>query len=196
MNVVRRAYSEYTTRDFVVAAVLIALAGVFQTVWGHLVFEGAILGPLNPFFASLGFNIWSFLAVYLIRKPGASILVKTLAGVIELLLGSPVGPIVIWYNFAEGLGADLAFAWMGRRITLNMVIVGSLIAHFVNLPVDMYRDGILFAFEPILVYTSAATIGKAWNGWLIYHMLRLLHRAGVRPEAQYWDEDFASKSPL
>lgn len=175
MNLFKKWF-KFTTRDLVLIAVLIALSGVFQVLWAHLVFQAKFLGPFNPFFASIGFNIWSFLPIYLIRKTGSSTIVKGFAGVIELMLGSPVGPVVIFYNLAEGLGADLAFILFKGKFTLNMVIVGSLFAHFITLPVDMYIDHIPPQLNAVLTYTGSSVIGKAWIGWLIWLSLNLINK--------------------
>ena len=171
-----KGWFKFSTRDLVVISILVALGGVFQVFWAHLVYQAQFLGPFNPFFAQLGFNIWSFAAIYLIRKPGASTISKGLAALIELLLGSPVGPVVIFYGLAEGFGADLAYVLFKRRFTLNMVIVGSLLAHFITLPVDMNIDKIPFQLNAVLAYTGPSVIGKTWISWLIWLSLNLINK--------------------
>lgn len=166
----------FTTRDLVLIAILIALGGIFQFIWAHLVFQAQFLGPFNPFFASFGFNIWSFLPIYLIQKPGSSTIAKGFASVIELMLGNPVGPIVIFYGMAEGFAADLAFVLFKQKFTLNMVIIGSLLAHFITLPVDMYRDSIPFQLKAVLTYTGPSIIGKVWVSWLVWLALNLINK--------------------
>ena len=175
MNLFKKWFN-FTTRDLVLIAILIGLSGVFQVLWSHLVYQAKFLGPFSPFFAALGFNIWSFLPIYLIRKSGASTIVKGFSGVIELMLGSPVGPVVIFYDLAEGLGADLAYILFKQKFTLNMVIVGSLFAHFITLPVDMYIDKVPLQLNAILTYTGPSVIGKAWIGWLIWLSLNLINK--------------------
>jgi len=161
-------------------AILIGIAGIFQTIWAHLMFSAQVLGPFQPFFSAIGFNIWSFLAIYLIRKPGAGVIVKGVAAVIELMLGNPVGPVVLFYGAAEGFAADLAFVLFRRKVNLNMIIVGSLLAHFITLPVDMYRDAVPLTLNAVLTYTGPSIIGKVWISWLVFLALKMIGNAGIK----------------
>jgi ABC-type thiamin/hydroxymethylpyrimidine transport system permease subunit len=172
---------DFENRDLVLIATLVAVAGVFQYLWAQMVFDFQWLGPWRQFFSSWGFNVWSFLAVFLVRKRGAGTIVKTLAAVIELALGNPVGAIVIFYGFAEGFAADLAYAIFQGRITLNTIIVGALLAHFITLPYDAWNDAIKFGWTPMLTYTGPAIIGKVWTSWLVFLTLRLINQSGILP---------------
>jgi energy-coupling factor transport system substrate-specific component len=182
-----RKWFNFTTRDLVVIAILIAVSGVFQFAWSYLVFQAQVLGPFRLAFSSLGFMFWSFLAIYLVRKPGSATLVKGLGAVIEVLLGNPFGPVAIFYGAVEGLGVDIAF-WLFRgQWNLNMMIVGALIAHALAGPVDVYRDAIPIQLDALVTYFTPGVIGKIWNTWIASLIISAMSRVGIKPIAQGQD---------
>lgn len=172
---------DFTTRDIVIMAILVAVAGIVQTLWAHLVFQAQVLGPFRNLFASYGFNLVSFLVLYLVRKPGAATVVKLFAAIIELLLGNPVGPIVIFYGLAEGLATDIAFVLFKGQFKLTMIITGSVLAWLFTAPVDAYRDAVPLTVEGLVAYFGPGLMGKVWTSLLIYLTLEALRRAGVKP---------------
>jgi len=175
----RTKWFDFNTRDLVYMAILIAAAGVFQTFWAHLVFQAQVLGPFRGLFASFGFNVVSFLVLYLVRKPGAATIVKTVAGVIELLLGNPVGPVVIFYGLAEGIAADIAFVLFNQKITLQMIIAGSLLAWLIAAPVDAYRDAVPLTVEGLATYFGPGGVSKVWISLWVYLTLKLLRSMNI-----------------
>ncbi len=184
----------FTTRDLVLVAVLIAATGVFQTVWADFILGLKVLGPLEAFIGSYGFNIAAFVVIYLIPKPGSATLVKTFSGVIELMLGNPVGPVVIFYDFVEGFGIDIAYVLFGRKLSLNMMIIGSLIAWVLAAPVDAYRDAVPLTFPALAAYFGPGGVGKVWISWLCYLTIEAMKRAGIKPLAEPAIVEVASPS--
>lgn len=181
--------SYFTTRELITMAILVAVTGVFQTFWAHLVFNAGALGPFSNLFTAFGFNIATFLVLYLIPKPGAATIVKSFAAVIELMLGNPVGPVVLFYGFAEGLAADLAFIMFKRNLTLMMVIVGSLMAWIFTAPVDVYRDAVPFNTEALVAYFGPGGMGKVWTSFWVYLTVQLFARFGLKPITKPETED-------
>lgn len=94
--------------------VMSALAVVFAVVYLAFLPVGKILvGFFGPIGYDLIFGIWfivSILAAYIIRKPGAALLSETIAALIEVLLGSAAGPMLILSGMIQGLGAEAVFA--------------------------------------------------------------------------------------
>jgi len=174
-----RRWFDFTTRDLAVIAVMIAGTGAFQFAWSHLVFQAQVLGPFANAFTSLGFMFWSFLAVYLVPKPGSATLVKGIGAVVEVLLGNPYGPVAIFYGAVEGLGVDLAFWLFRRQWGLNMMIVGALFAHFLAGPVDVYRDAVPLRLDALVTYFTPGVLGKVWTSWLSSLIIAALSRAGI-----------------
>lgn len=94
--------------------VMSALSVVFAVVYLAFLPVGKILvGFFGPIGYDLIFGIWfivSILAAYIIRKPGAALLSETIAALIEVLLGSAAGPMLILSGMIQGLGAEAVFA--------------------------------------------------------------------------------------
>ena len=161
----------FTTRDIVIMALMVGIAGLFQVLWAHLVFQAQVLGPFVNLFGSFGFNLVSFLILFLIRKPGACVIVKTLSGVIEVLFGSPVGLFAIFYNLVEGLAADIVFVWFKGNFSLNMIVAGSLLAWIFAAPVDAWRDAVPLTTEGLVGYFGPGGMGKVWISLWVYWAL-------------------------
>ncbi|WP_404451155.1 ECF transporter S component [Virgibacillus necropolis] len=93
--------------------VLSALSVVFAVVYLAFLPVGKILvGFFGPIGYDLIFGIWfivSIIAAYIIRKPGAAFISETIAAMVEVLLGSAVGPLLIVSGMIQGLGAEAAF---------------------------------------------------------------------------------------
>jgi energy-coupling factor transport system permease protein len=170
----------FSTRDLVLIGFLIAVTGVFQAVWSYLVLQLGVAGPLAVIFTNVGFQIWSFVALYLVRKPGAATVVKGLGGVIEVLMGNPFGPVAILYSILGGAGPDLAFLLFRRRLSINMMIVGALFAQLLTAPLMLARDAVPLAFVPILADLSAGLVGAPLTGWLSWVVICGLRKAGLR----------------
>ena len=171
----------FTTRDLTIMAVLIAATGAFQAMWAHFAFQMGGLGPFTSMFASFGFNIAGFVVLYLVPKPGAATFVKFFAAIVEVLLGNPFGPIAIFYGTVEGLGIDIAFAAMGQKLTLPMMVTGSLLAWAFAAPVDAYRDAVPMTIEGLTAYFGPGMAGKVFVSWLCFLAIEGLRRAGVKP---------------
>ncbi len=174
---------QFTTRDLVIMALLIAATGVFETAWSYIL--GAnILGPMNVLFNSFGFNIAAFVVVYFVPKPGAATVVKFFSALIQVALGNPFGPIAIFYGTVEGLAIDLAFVYYGRKLSLNMMILGSILAWLFAAPVDAYRDAVPLTYAALLAYFGPGLIGKIWISWLCWLTVLGMRKAGIKPAAQ------------
>lgn len=173
-----RGWFQFTNRDYVMMGMLIAATGAFQALWAN-VLGANLLGPFNVLFASYGFNIAAFVVLYFVPVPGAATVVKFLGAFVELLLGNPFGPIAIFYGTAEGIAVDLAFVYFGRRLSLNMMILGSVLAWLIAAPVDAYRDAVLINLEALLAYFGPGLIGKIWISLLCWWTIVAMYRAGL-----------------
>ncbi len=174
----------FTTRDIVIMAILVAVGSVFQVLWAYLVFTAQMLGPFTNLFASFGFNLISFLVLYLIRKPGSATIVKLFAGILEVLMGSPVGLVAIFYSVVEGLAADIAYILFKGDFSLTMIITGSIIAWIIDAPVDAYRDAVPLTLNGLVAYFGPGGAGKVWISLWIYLTLKAIMKAGIKPLSQ------------
>lgn len=124
-----RRLTEWRTVDIIVTAVIgVALGAVF---WAWNLFF-TVVGPALAFFAPVQgilngvYLIPGVLAVLVVRKPGAGIFASTLAAAVSLLLGSPLGGIIIVYGLVQGLGAEVGFALTRyRRFGLPVALLAA-----------------------------------------------------------------------
>lgn len=68
---------------------------------------------LGPFAYEFIFGIWfivSIITMYIIRKPGAALISESIAGLVQVLIGSPAGPKLIIGAMIQGIGAEVIFA--------------------------------------------------------------------------------------
>ncbi|GAV13404.1 ECF transporter S component [Paenibacillus sp. NAIST15-1] len=103
--------SQWKLRDIVV---LSSLSVVFAVIYLLFLQIGNVLvGFMGPMGYEVIFGIWfivSIIATYIIRKPGAAAISETVAGLVEVLIGNAVGPILIVSALIQGLGAEAVFA--------------------------------------------------------------------------------------
>ncbi|WP_430057561.1 ECF transporter S component [Paenibacillus alvei] len=103
--------SQWKLRDIVV---LSSLSVVFAVIYLLFLQIGNVLvGFMGPMGYEVIFGIWfivSIIATYIIRKPGAAVISETVAGLVEVLIGNAVGPILIISALIQGLGAEAVFA--------------------------------------------------------------------------------------
>jgi energy-coupling factor transport system permease protein len=106
-----RSRSAWTTRDFMITAVLgVALGAIFMAYGVLYLTLAPLLGQVGMMLL-LGFYYLSgTLVPYVVRRPGVAILASFLAAFAELLLGSPFGIGALWAGLVQGLGAEVVFA--------------------------------------------------------------------------------------
>jgi energy-coupling factor transport system substrate-specific component len=103
----------YTTSDLIILAVIGAIAGVVNTgtgiVWAAANSAG---GPMAGA-ALQGAFMWAYLLAYfLIRKPGAMLIVGLIETGMEALLGNPSGISTLGWGLTQGLGAEAVMAFV------------------------------------------------------------------------------------
>ncbi|TQS70967.1 thiamine permease [Ornithinibacillus gellani] len=96
--------------------VMAALSVVFGVVYLAFLPVGKFLvGLFGPIGYDIIFGVWflvSIIAAYIIRKPGAAFLSETIAAMVEVLIGSTAGPMLIIAGMVQGIGAEAVFASM------------------------------------------------------------------------------------
>lgn len=116
--------SQWKLRDIVV---LSSLSVVFAVIYLLFLQIGNVLvGFMGPMGYEVIFGIWfivSIIATYIIRKPGAAVISETVAGLIEVLIGNAVGPILIVSALIQGLGAEAVFAATRYRNYSTKVLI-------------------------------------------------------------------------
>jgi len=104
-----------------------------------------------------GFHVyWLILSVYILRRTGSATATGALKGLIEMMLFSHLGILVLLISFVEGLVVDLAFFWFRKTGFLSFCVAGGfsaasnvvLLQFFLipSLPLAMYVAMYLVSF--------------------------------------------------
>lgn len=107
---------KYTTRDIVIIAVIAAVAGVVNTGVGNVWYlANTSLGPLGGALLQGAF-MWAYILVmFLVRKPGAALLVGLIETAAEVLLGNAAGIGTLGWGITQGLAVEAVMAICGYR---------------------------------------------------------------------------------
>ncbi|HOA25076.1 MAG: ECF transporter S component [Aggregatilineales bacterium] len=106
----------YTTRDIVIIAVIAAIAGVVNTGAGNLWYlMNTSLGPLGGALLQGSF-MWAYILVmFLVRRPGAALLVGLIETAVELLLGNAAGIGTLGWGLTQGIAVEAVVAFTSYR---------------------------------------------------------------------------------
>ncbi|HJF15493.1 MAG TPA: ECF transporter S component [Enteractinococcus helveticum] len=109
---------KWQLKDLVLVVVLGVVFGfvywALVQAWNGLAIAMGPAGDLAQHFLQGGWLLVAPLAVAITRKAGAGILAEIIAATMEFVfLGSPVGPMLLFAAFLQGLGSELPFA-IGR----------------------------------------------------------------------------------
>lgn len=126
----------WTLREILIVAVLGAVFGVLYLAWVQVwLIAQAIFGPVTMDVVMGFWFIVSIIAAAIIRKPGAALLSELLAALVQVLLGSPAGLLLLVTGLVQGAGAEAVFAatrWKNYRLPVLMAAgVGAAIFSFI-----------------------------------------------------------------
>ncbi|WP_028592544.1 ECF transporter S component [Paenibacillus massiliensis] len=135
--------ASWKLRDIIV---LSSLSVVFAVVYLLFLQVGNVLtGFMGPMGYEVIFGIWfivSIITAYIIRRPGVALLSETIAGVVEVLIGNTVGPILIVSAIIQGLGAEVVFAaFRYRRYNLAVLMLAGMGAAVFSFIWGYFRSG-------------------------------------------------------
>jgi energy-coupling factor transport system permease protein len=180
----------YTTRDLILLAVIGAIAGVINTGTGILwSTANAAGGPLAGA-ALQGAFMWAYLlAFFLVRKPGAMLIVGLLETSMEALLGNPSGIATIGWGLTQGLGAEIVMALGNyRNFSLAAFALAGAGASQMGTVWTAYLFGWDGSAEVIRQYWIAAPInmisGAILSGLVGYWLGQMIARTGLVRAAQ------------
>jgi len=103
---------DYSIRDIVIMAVLAAIGALVNAQGtGQIWFlANSSLGPLGGALLQGAFMWFYILAMWLVRKPGAALLVGAASSAIEVIGGNPVGIPTIGWGVSQGLAIEIVMA--------------------------------------------------------------------------------------
>ncbi len=178
-----QAPNAWTLREILIVTVLGAVFGVLYLAWVQVwLVAQAIFGAITMDVVMGFWFIVSIIAAAIIRKPGAALLSEVLAAVVQILLGSPAGLLLLLTGLVQGAGAEAVFAatrWRDYRLrVLVMAGVGAAVFSFVytwiRFDYGSLQPGLLIAMFALRCLSGALLGGLA--GHLV---TEALYRTGV-----------------
>lgn len=172
----------FTTKDLVTIAGVASMGGVASTYLGYM---GHLLGAATgiPLLSQLtvGFHVlWLVLILALLNKVGSGLLCALVDNLIQFLMGSHIGLLVLPIGILQGILAEIGF-WTARRLGLMpaMLLAGGLssIAHILFFQTAFHQFGPLAI---ALGMGAVAFVAGAFLGGLFpYSVAMVLQRAAV-----------------
>jgi len=180
--------SAWKLKDIILGSLIAVLFAFicFGTV--HLMFFTVIpmlapigLGDIPIEFVFGMFFMSAVFAPYIIRKPGVALVVGTMTGLIQVLMGSAFGTVVV-SALVQGLGAELAFASMGyRKYNWKTVLLAALGATITSFILAYFRgawDNVAF-WVVGLRFTIRLLSALLFSGIIVKLLADRLAKAGV-----------------
>lgn len=175
--------SVWTLRETLIIAVLGAVFGVLYLGWVQvwLVLQ-AVFGPVTMDVVMGFWFIVSIIAAAIIRKPGVALASEVMAAVVQVLLGSPAGLLLLLTGFVQGAGAEAVFAvtrWRQYSLSILMAAgmsaaVFSFIYTWIRFDYGSLAPGLLVGMFALRL-ASGALLG----GLLGHYIVKALYRTGV-----------------
>ncbi|WP_038604373.1 ECF transporter S component [Corynebacterium atypicum] len=172
--------------DVVVAATLGVACGIVFIMWNTVGYAWfSALDALTPGFGGLAVGIWligGVIGALVIRKPGAAIMVETVAASVSAAVGSQWGIETLYSGLAQGLGVELVIlVFRYRRFSLPVSClagVGAAVGAFV---LELFTSpNLAKSLEFNLIYlTCLALSGALLAGMLGYYVVQALAKTGA-----------------
>jgi len=173
----------WTLREILIVAVLGAVFGVLYLGWVQVwLIAQAIFGAVTMDVVMGFWFIVSIIAAAIIRKPGAALLSEVLAALIQVLLGSPAGLMLLVSGLVQGAGAEAVFAatrWKNYRLPVLMAAgVGAAIFSFIYTWIR-FDYGALAPGLLVTMFVLRCLSGALLGGLAGHLVTEALYRTGV-----------------
>jgi energy-coupling factor transport system substrate-specific component len=173
----------YTTRDIVFLAVIAAIAGVVNTGTGNLWYlTNTSLGPLGGALLQGAF-MWAYvLVMFLVRRPGAALLVGIIETLVEVLLGNAAGIGTLGWGITQGLAVEAVMAISGyRQFDLWVALAaGAASSQFGTLwTAIFYGWDPSYASDVWLAVPINLVSGLILSGWIGYLLAKAIQQTGL-----------------
>lgn len=173
----------YSTRDIVIIAVIAAIAGVVNTGVGNIWYlMNSSLGPLGGAILQGAF-MWAYILVmWLVRKPGAALLLGLIETAVEILLGNAAGIGTLGWGLTQGLGVEAVMAISNYK---NYSIWAAMAAGAAASQFGTIWTAIFYGWDPAvardvwLAMPINLISGLVFSGLLGYYLARGLARTGL-----------------
>jgi energy-coupling factor transport system substrate-specific component len=175
--------NSWTLREILIVAVLGAVFGVLYLAWVQVwLIAQAVFGAITMDVVMGFWFIVSIIAAAIIRKPGAALLSEVLAALVQILLGSPAGLMLLVSGLVQGGGAEAVFAatrWRNYRLPVLMLAgVGAAVFSFIYTWIR-FDYGALAPGLLIAMFVLRCLSGALLGGLLGHLVTEALYKTGV-----------------
>ena len=175
--------ARWTLRELLIVAALGAVFGILYLGWVQVwLIAQAVFGAITMDVVMGFWFIVSIIAAAIIRKPGAALLSEFLAALMQVLLGSPAGLLLLVTGLVQGAGAEAVFAltrWRSYSLLVLMLAgVGAAIASFAYTWIR-FDYGALAPGLLIVMFALRCLSGALLGGLLGHLITEALYRTGV-----------------
>ncbi len=175
--------NSWTLREILIVAAIGATFGFLYLGWVQVwLISQALFGPVIMDVMMGFWFIAAIVAAAIIRKPGAALLAEVLAALIEVMLGSPAGLLLVLAGLVQGAGAEAVFAatrWRDYRVPVLMAAgVGSAVFSFVYTWIRFDYGALAFGLV-IAMFILRCLSGALLGGLAGYWITRALYRTGA-----------------
>ncbi|MBN9154587.1 MAG: ECF transporter S component [Microbacterium sp.] len=169
--------------DIVVAAVIGVAIGLVFWGWNTIGYAWfTVMDGVTPGLGGIAVGIWLLGGVVgglVIRKPGAALLVETVAAIVSMLIGNVWGVSTLFEGLVEGLGAELVFAlFLYRNFRLPVAVLAGIGAGLGAWVFELFygsSPNILKSIEFNLIYLASIVVSAALLagvlGWVLVRAL-------------------------
>ena len=177
------AKKSWTLRETFIIAVLGAVFGVLYLAWVQVwLVTQALLGSLTMDVVMGFWFVASIVAAAIIRKPGVAIAAEMMAAVVQILLGSPAGLLLLVTGAVQGAGAEVVFAatrWRNYSLPVLMAAgVGAAVFSFAYTWIR-FNYGALQPSILLAMFSLRCLSGALLGGWLGHLIVQSLYKTGV-----------------
>lgn len=173
----------YTTRDIVIIAVIAAITGVINTGIGNIWYlANSSLGPLGGALLQGAF-MWGYvLIMWLVRKPGAAMILGIIEAAVEILLGNASGVGTLGWGLAQGLGIEAVMAISGYK---NFGVWAAIAAGAGASQFGTVWTAILFGWDPATAKDVWMAVpvnllsGCLFGGLIGFYLSRAIGKTGL-----------------
>lgn len=187
----------FGTRQLLTIAMFSCLGAVLSTYVGYI---GGVFGSMTgiPVGGQLltGLHVlWITLVLAIVDKKGAGLLAAILNNILQFLMGSHLGILVLLVGLLQGICAELGY-WPFKRFSrmAALMVAGGLSA-WSNLWVQQAvfnRYGTLYLFG--IVSLCAVASGVVFGGFLPYSLCRILQKTGLVSSTGWRAPSMANKA--
>jgi len=189
----------FSTRQLLIIALFSCLGAVLSTYVGYI---GQAFGAMTglPVGGQLftGLHVfWVTLVLSIVDKKGAGLLAAILDNVLQFLMGSHLGILVLPVGLLEGIFAELGY-WPLRRLSrISACVIAGGLGSWSNLLVHQVafnRFGSVYLFG--IVSVCALASGLAFGGFLPWYIHNILQKTRLISEAGMPEKSIPSEAAV